>query len=310
MSNYLLLIVYLVLAGVVAPGSVTAQVEPEKGDDWLVLQISGPLMRHNATVDTALQQLRSIFIKSDFDGGGVSARDYVLAEQVDQANLRSDMLKRWGKWDLDNDGEVTRAELELYFSQQSRQAFAGPGGVSLLPTKEQSTEILAKLTGDELVWDFDHDGTITLAEVRQAAGETWAKRHSTYNDSKRRLVPLSLDTDNDNTVNFAEFDAAVRLLLDTIDRNGDGKISADEGTSLRERVSAINKAQNERVRQEKISEKVKACGLTSPGANTKVIMIGTYEGEGLSTVSLGDDDEVVGVPTFQSRVGPSRCMSY
>lgn len=302
MSNYFRLFIFLVLACVVAPASVSAQADSGNGEEWLLLQISGSL-RQDAKVDAVLQQLRSIFIYSDFDRGGVSARDYALAEQVEQANPRSDMLKRWGQRDLDNDGKVTRVELELYFGRQSRQAITGQGGVSLLPTKEQSTEILAKLTSDALAWDLDHDGTITLAEVRQAASDAWAKRPSKDSDSKRRLVPLSLDANNDKTVSLAEFETAVRRVLDTIDRNGDGKISADEMTSLQERMSAIKKAKADRVEQEKIREKAKACGLTPPGAHTRIVMIGAYKGEGLSTVSLGDDDEVVGVTDIKVESG-------
>jgi len=252
MINCFRLLVFLILACVVAPVSVSAQAAPDSGEEWLLLQISGSL-RQDAKVDAVLQQLRSIFIYSDFDGGGVGARDYALAEQIAQANPRSDMLKRWGQWDLDNDGKVTRVELELYFGRQSRQAITGQGGVSLLPTKEQSAEILAKLTGNALVWDLDHDGTITLAEVRQTANDEWTKRPSKDSDSKRRLVPLSLDANNDKTVSLAEFETATRRLLGIIDRDGDGEISADEATSLRERVNTIQKNPNRAREAEKIS---------------------------------------------------------
>lgn len=291
------LFVFLVITCVVVPGPVLAQGDAGGGDEWLLLQISSYSQGQDTKVDTVLRLLRRIFVQSDVDGGGVSARDYVLAEQIEQAQALSEMLKRWGQWDLDGDGKVTRAELAQYFSRQSRQDIAGQGGVSLVPTKEQSAEMLAKLVGDALVWDLDHEGTITLAEVRQAAREAWAKRYPrTDSDFKRRqLVPLSLDANNDKTVSAAEFEAAVRRVLDDIDRNGDGKIDADEMSALRERVKVIQKAQNEQEARAKVIEKLKACGLPSPGAHTRVVMIGAYEGKGLSTVSLGGDDVEVTV---------------
>ena len=298
------LLVLIILTCVISPALVSAQADPDKGEEWLVIQLGGPLMAQDAKVETVLQQISSIFINSDVDDGGICARDYVLAEQVEQARERSGMLMRWGQWDLDNDGKVTRNELELYFNRQSRQAITGHGGVFLLPTKAQSFEMLAKLTGDALAWDFDHDGTITLAEISQAANDAWSKRQSTNSDRNRRLVPLSLDANNDKTVSLDEFETAARRVLDSIDRNGDGKISTDEATSLRERVNAIQKAQADRAKQEKFIEKVKACGLTSPGVNTRVVMIGAYEGAGLSTVSLGDDDETVGVTDISVESGP------
>ncbi|MCX5865669.1 MAG: hypothetical protein NTW42_11485 [Deltaproteobacteria bacterium] len=230
---------FVMLIFAVASAPALAQDDAGKGEEWLLQQISNSLGQ-DTKIDYILQQLRKTFQFSDVDGGGVSARDYVLAEQIEQARARSEMLKRWAEWDLDNDGKVTRAELELYFGRQSRQAINGPGGVSLLPTKEQSSEILTKLTEEGLGWDLNHDGVITLAEVRQAANDAWGKRYSTYSYTNR-LVPLSLDTNNDKTVSLAEFEAAARQLLNSIDRNGDGKISAEEATSLRERMNATRK---------------------------------------------------------------------
>ena len=234
-------ILLVILTFSAAPAPALAQDEASKGEEWLLQQISNSLGQ-DTKIDSILQQLRRTFYASDVDGGGVSARDYALIEQIEQARARSEMFKRWAEWDLDNDGKVTRAELELYFGRQARQALSAPGGLPLFPTKEQSAEILTKLTEDALAWDFNHDGAITLAEIRQAANEAWAKRsNNTYSYASRQLVPLSLDSNNDKTVSLAEFEAAARLLLNSIDRNGDGKISADEAASLRDQLNTMRK---------------------------------------------------------------------
>jgi len=266
MSNCFRLFVLLILVCFVTPAPVAAQNGTDAGEEWLLLQISSYSLGQDTKVDTLLRLLGRVFSQSDVDGGGVNAQDYVLAAQIDQARALSEILKRWAQWDLNRDEKVTRAELEQYFSQQSRQNIRGHGGVDLSPTKEQSAEMLAKLTGNALAWDLDHDGTITLAEVRQAASNEWAKRHPNTDSyfKQRLLVPLSLDANNDKTVSLAEFEAAVRRLLDTIDRDGDGKISGDETTNLRERANTIKKAQTEREKQEKSREMAKSCGLPPP----------------------------------------------
>ncbi len=303
MPSALRLLGLLMIMATVASAPTSARSDSAaSGEDWLLLQLSHNVQK-DTKVDLLRQRLRTIFRNSDIDGNGVSARDYELAQQIKQAQRRAEMLRRWGRWDLNNDGKVTRAEIELFFTPQTRLPLSGHG-VPLEPTPEQSAAMLAKLTTEALAWDRDNDGTITFAEVREAASDSAARYRS---GSSPDLVPLSLDNDHDGTISFAEFDAATQQVLAAIDQDGNGTISAEEATAFRAREKAIReeyqKAKRAQAEQEKLLEMAKACGLPSPGAHSRIVLVGAYEGAGLSTVSLGDEDKTVTVSDISVESG-------
>ena len=93
-------------------------------------------------------------------------------------------------YDVNNDGTVTKAELE----QGLRAEFAKADG--------------------------KHNGCLDADEARAVNQERWAKDQST--DS-----PL-VDFKGDGCIDFNEFAAAPRSLFDQMDINGDGKVEPKE----------------------------------------------------------------------------------
>ncbi len=87
--------------------------------------------------------------------------------------------------------------------------------------------------------DVNHDGVLTLDEVRELAGKDQAARPKDAEGDplvrKRmekvimRVIPVmaALDTDHDNEISAAEIDNAPAALR-KLDRNGDGKLTDDE----------------------------------------------------------------------------------
>lgn len=296
MINYFRLFAFLITLCFVAPFQASAAQENLiTGDDWLLIQIAGLAPQDGTKVTALLQQLQQNFLYLDVDGGGVSARDYELAEQIARAQRRTETIKRWAQWDLDNDGKVTRAELELYWGRQARQLIRSESNVLLMPTPEQSVQRLAKLTDEALALDLDGDGIITFAEVRKTADDSAHKSLSVESPLKSKKLPESLDSKKDGAISLKEFETVARKVLGIIDSNGDGIISADERKTLNERAQDLLKAEKDQEAKAKAIEQIKACGIPMPKENTQVVLVGAYVGAGLSTVSIGDDEDATSV---------------
>lgn len=93
-------------------------------------------------------------------------------------------------YDSDNDGTVTRAELEAGLRQYFMQA------------------------------DTNHDGRLDPEETAAANARRIAIDQST-------AIPL-IDWNEDGYINFNEFAAGVRSEFQRLDLNGDGKVTIDE----------------------------------------------------------------------------------
>jgi hypothetical protein len=95
-----------------------------------------------------------------------------------------------------------------------------------------------------LGYDFNHDGTITRAEMetglkadfdaadtnhdgRLDEDEVRAVNQKRWSDNASTSSPL-VDWNHDGYVDFNEFAATARSLFDEMDRNGDGKLTPDE----------------------------------------------------------------------------------
>jgi Ca2+-binding EF-hand superfamily protein len=136
------------------------------------------------------------------------------------------LIKDWLEQDLNGDGIVTRAELERYFF---RRAWT--------PNSSNTS----KLIGYELKSDRNKDDVVEFDEALSYAKEIVAKRSPPASQSSPNIV-LQLDENADGTVSFDEFDAAVGTAFARIDKDGDGKIAADEIAAYRKNMAKLRKA--------------------------------------------------------------------
>ena len=102
------------------------------------------------------------------------------------------------RYDSNNDGQVTRRELEAGLRQDFRQA------------------------------DTNHDGTLDADEVR-------AVNQRRVSQDQSMATPL-IDWNLDGVVDFNEFAATMRSLFDQLDQNGDGVVSKDEFKAAQPRL--------------------------------------------------------------------------
>ncbi len=254
-------------------------------------------LRAGDSLEEALERLRAVFAESDLDGGGISDSDIDLNLRIRTASQRRMHIEPWLDRDLDGDGAVTRAELEAFFGKTARKPVRSDG-VYLFPTREQIAEKVAKLVDKALEVDRNRDGTVTLPELLEAFRYI-AERNAYEKHIRKIAVPLALDRDGDGIVTEREFTGIVADTLEELDRDQDGALSklelAELGAQVRELKRRAEAAQRALERDLRHRQSAAACGLPQAPEGAKVMLVGAFEGEALSTVSLGGDDEKVSV---------------
>lgn len=205
---------------------------PISGDDWIDRWIEFSV-RKGDSVEKARTKLRHIFLSVDYDGGGISADDVLIQKQTSAARLRAKQLREWLDQDLNGDGEVTRRELEQYFTRrQLRQPF----GYRQDPWRYQNRQILYALRADR-----NNDGVVGFDEaldwVKRNPNRGWAS-----NSRVSFIIPMSLDKDNNGVISIEEFHSAVDSAIARIDADSNGEFSAGEIAALYRTVAKLRRA--------------------------------------------------------------------
>jgi hypothetical protein len=280
-------------AGLLVPSLGFADDRSDQAIRWMTLKLAEfgyAASKDDLTKDDARKRLMVVFTNADVDGNGVSQKDYDFAERRGTAQNRANLISQILRNDLDGDGRVTRAEVEASHAQEANRPLFS-AGISVDPTPEQRALILKQVIEREMKADKDGDGVITWAEMLAYANEN-SKRTTSY--TPPQAVPLFLDANGDGTVSKAEFTALIDRAFDAADTNHDGKLSQEERAALLAKSSDLRRAEMEadRVRREQRQAQslIAKCGLPKINADAKVVLVGVYEGQGLSTVALGGDD--------------------
>lgn len=297
----------LILAALASPSAAQNPPLPAT-DNWLSLTLQG-VIRGKITWEDVRHRMLVIYLAQDLDGGGISQSDFKLRHQTELAKRRNRTISKWVSYDLDASGDVTRAELDAYFGATARKPIKHHG-VHFSPSPEQAAQILEKLVSKELVADGNGDGTITFEEILEHAKNEASKSRRSgyrYRRSTQRPIPMSLDLDKNGTISEAEFMASVDKALEEIDLDSDHQFSNSEIETLKTLVQVIRKAEMAKERERRLEaarvEKAERCAFPEAPANAKILLLGAYTGEALSTVSLDGDDAVVSTANIKIDAG-------
>jgi Ca2+-binding EF-hand superfamily protein len=190
--------------------------------------------------------------------------------------------------DLDGDGAVTVDEMRRKY-RYDRRIYAGQNHMPVASVDQQIEQQIERV----MQADADKDGRITWVEAIE-----YAKKQPNYIRSlESGLVPvmrqlLMLVPDGKSAVTLADIDAAATDFFRSVDTDHNGTISIDELNGVRQ---ALNRVLADTARQQAM-EKVRVnCEMPKASEAAKVMLLGAYETEALSSVALGSQDDVTGV---------------
>ncbi len=253
-----------------------------QGRIYLFGRLSGGM-----TLDRYLTLLRAEFTRHDADGNGtldeVDADTHV---NIAQAAMRMSFVMQVFQADLDGDGAVTETELrqKLTYDRRrngSQQRVAG--------ADEQFEREVAKL----IEADADKDGRITFKEALdrgKAQAATVIQSRQGMGAPARQM--LSVSPEGKTSLAAGDLETVARTFFASVDKDGNGTISLDEIDAQRDRIQRDRtEMQNEREAHRAVS----LCNAPKASANAKVILLGGYKAQSLSTVALGSQEIVTGV---------------
>lgn len=244
-----------------------------------------------ATLDRFLDAVRTEFRQLDADGNGeISAVDIAAHDAVVAAGMRATEAMRLMSADLDGDGAVTEDELRRKLRYDRRTSLPPPGMPSAVDQIEQ--EVLRLRAADA-----DKDGRVTWVEAIDAVKNRpnyAATIASGFGQRIRQLLELA--SDGKQAVRLPEIEKVTEAAFRAVDTDGNGTISQDEVEAARRaRQQVMRKRDDEKraaERQRKEAEQEVACAMPKASENAKVIVLGAYETESLSTVAIGSQDKV------------------
>lgn len=304
-----LIVLGLVPALLMLAAEANAQQIPEsKATGWALARI-GKYARSTGDPEQIKQMLLQFFRSVDLDGGGVTEGDFLLQGRLRAAKSRGDVISSMARLDLDGDGAVSRTEIEIKLRPQASKPMLADG-VMFEPTPEQVRQRLEKLVGDMLRLDGDGDGIIVFGELLADAMKRYPLPTGPVPDSQRP-VPSYLDEDGDGVVALEEFAAIVERAIEYLDHDGDGNLSPEERNSASaqaqefSRNEAVEKREQRKAQllAEQARKLVESCGLPKAPADIRVLLLVAYEGQALSTVGIGGDDEEVHVIDVRVEAG-------
>lgn len=277
--------------------SVTVAAPLSDAERWMTLRfVQFAYGTEVLTRSEANARLMPAFEHADVDGNGVSASDYALQQRTNQAQQRASSVSMILRDDLDGDGRVTRAEVMQARGHEARRTMTS-SGVPIEPTPAQAAEVQKQIVERAMKPDANGDGAITWNEMLAQANEQQRLVAGSYRPHE--AVPLTLDGNGDGTVSRGEYKALIDVVFDKMDANRDGKLTPEERAPLVGRAATLQQEEREAQQAEREVQQARElaarCGLPAIPKNARLAVVSAYEGQALSTVALGGDDQEVTV---------------
>ena len=156
---------------------------------------------------------------------------------LDQADRSARMAKRFERIDANGDGEVTQAEMQA--AREARQAKRAERRA------QRSERRFARL-------DTDNSGGLSQEELNAGRAKMGAKAGERRGKMKRggkrgrggaMAMLRQADTNGDQRITRAEFEAAHAKRFAAMDANGDGQVTAAERKAARDKMRSQRRGQ-------------------------------------------------------------------
>ena len=251
------------------------------------------------TLDRYLQTLRVALARLDADSNGVlDAADIEMHNGMSAATYRTSFATRIMMADFNGDNAVTEDELRRKLRFDHRQ-------MSMVPTQPSTPTVEDRIEQEVrkfMAADVNQDGRITWDEaIELAKKQPEYPRQTTYGLSAGISQLLALAPAGKSAITFSEIDEAATALFRRVDSDNNGTISLDELQAAR---NSLIQANANAALQRTIETPRVVCDVPKASDAAKLILLGAYQTESLSNVTLGSQDEVVGVGNVVVEPGP------
>jgi Ca2+-binding EF-hand superfamily protein len=279
----------VVMGAMVLAGAVRAQ-SPRLAPGMLPAVLA-PFVQPGASVGTIGQRIQPAFRHLDANGDGrLDAADIALHDAVSLAALRVATASRMMQADLDGDGFVTEAELATKLAFEQR-LLDGPRRARV---EMQRAESLRQWTAA----DTDGDRRVSWSEAAAAVPQRPA---ATFPGTAQVGGLLAAVGRTGGALTEEEFTTLVETAVRTVDTDGNGTISQEEFAAYQRQVSELR-------RRSAPMQAGPACNLPRASEAAEVMLISGYEGDALSTATIGSQDVVT--RTAAIHVAPGRQPLY
>jgi hypothetical protein len=268
------------LSGIAMMTSVNFAAVSARADSDPIADIRSLLAQRMSSDSDVLSQVGPLLREIDRDGNGLDQKDIDQARLIHDARWRAQLVSRNLVYDLNGDLVVTREEAETAIDYQvSRRTSRAADTSQLNANKRQRDQQVNR------IMQGDADGNQKLEGLELSALPEGS-------DEARRRQNFSAD--------FAQ--ALIRA-----DPNSDGVVTESESLAILSKVAdgyaeAVAKFQQSR-KSTGGDVSVGNCPTLSVPEKSKLVLLSTYEGAGLSTVSLAGQDEVTQVATLDIEAG-------
>jgi Ca2+-binding EF-hand superfamily protein len=291
-----LLVVAFVQVGAGHAQQSPATPRPSQTDRLLLTRLYA-----GSDLDRYLEQLREEFAQLDADSDGkLTERDSALHTLMEAPQVRVGALNMVMRYDLDADGVVSEDEIRrtVRYEQRGLIALAARGRSPVGRTEEE----IERMVQRTMALDADKDGKVTFQEAVKFGQN--APRQSNNGFQSRVRDALTLDAASSGELSLANYQAAGEIFFRAVDADSDGKISQQELNDFRRRPATLEaeEARRKRLReqteiaqkrQEAIDVDQAKCAMPAVSTNAKIVLLGAYETEALSNVTIGTQDVAV-----------------
>lgn len=242
----------------------------------LVKKIHAGLTREQF-ISSVMQELRQI----DKNVDGLTAAEIDDVVMVGEAQSRANALQRVYRQDLNNDGRVTRAEVErvMQNNDYNNRMFENP---QYQKARDRQVDEMMKA-------DTNGDGAIDFNEARESKN----KYEGTNYVADRARELLALDPNKDGRMTATELETLARNAFAIVDIDGNSVISYAEHEPFNKVAQPVRSAQ----------ANAGTCEIPKPATGQYLLVVGSYEGEAISTASVVGQDEVTTVSQVEIEPG-------
>lgn len=268
------------LSGIAVMASVNFAAVSARADSDPIADIRSLLAQRMSSGSDILSQVGPLLLEIDRDGNGLDQKDIDQTKRIHDARWRAQLVSRNLVYDLDGDLVVTREEAETAIAYQMSRRASRAGDISQLNAnkRQRDQQVNKIMQGDA--------------------------------DGNQRLEGLELSVlpeGSDESRRQQNFSADLAQALIKADPNSDGLVTESETLVI---LSKVADGYAEAVAQFQQSRKstggnvsVGNCPTLSVPEKSKLVLLGTYEGASISTVSLAGQDEVTQVATLDIEAG-------